>query len=311
MKHPAYHLRPNKAVDRVLLAEIIEHAEPEWSFSKSTYYGLGGPLLEDVRVLSDCFPSMRFVCIEKDAETHKRQHFHKSTKHVRLVHSDVNSYLNQEFPSDKCCIFWLVGLPSIVKVTVPARLANVRDAPEEDSCQRCYWKPNDKEVEKLHRSFNDYLPFDFSASDLSPRKIVRLILSMFQLAAQRALPSRAENAFQLIHSCIYADGPHPMLSMTGMVCKVSDGEKIAKHFGSWRHAATNWQEIPQRVDVPDLSVKERLFLEKHLPSPAGTGKALRRVLGYDIDNSQEASERKLLQYQEFYRFYPLFTKVRI
>ena len=43
MRHPAYHLRPNKAVDRLALINAIKHLPNRESLRKYTYYSLGGP----------------------------------------------------------------------------------------------------------------------------------------------------------------------------------------------------------------------------------------------------------------------------
>ena len=41
-----------------------------------TYFGLGGPFLEDFRVLNDFFGDLKLVSIEVNEEVVKRQQFH-------------------------------------------------------------------------------------------------------------------------------------------------------------------------------------------------------------------------------------------
>ena len=65
MKQPPYHLRPNKAVDRLALVEAIKRLGRMGDLSEYTYYGLGGPYLEDFRLLYELCPEIKMVSIEE------------------------------------------------------------------------------------------------------------------------------------------------------------------------------------------------------------------------------------------------------
>jgi len=58
MKHPAYHLRPNKAVERVAFIDGIKHLGRFERLSEYTYFGFGGPYLEDFRLLYEFYPEI-------------------------------------------------------------------------------------------------------------------------------------------------------------------------------------------------------------------------------------------------------------
>ena len=73
MIQPAYHLRPNKAVDRFVLLEIIRRLEQFEDLADYTYYGLGGPYLEDFRVLYEMRDDIGMVSIESKERIFKRQ----------------------------------------------------------------------------------------------------------------------------------------------------------------------------------------------------------------------------------------------
>ena len=66
----------------------------------------------------------------------------------------------------------------------------------------------------------------------------------------------------------------------------------------------------ESINVPILSIKERLHLEKYLPTGDPTGCALSEILGYRIDEEEEHIEQ-LKQYEEFYQYYPYFARVSI
>ncbi len=101
-----------------------------------------------------------------------------------------------------------------------------------------------------------------------------------------------------------------MLSITGIVCCEDTKKQVRECYRKWEHSNLDW-DAPHLIDVPDLSVKERFKLEKYLPMTGGEGKVLQARLGYKIDNSQYKSERKLLNYQQYHRLYPLFAKVSV
>ncbi|MYA69240.1 hypothetical protein F4009_09095 [Candidatus Poribacteria bacterium] len=66
-----------------------------------------------------------------------------------------------------------------------------------------------------------------------------------------------------------------------------------------------------KIEVPTLSIKERLHLEKYLPTTKKTGRSLSRALGYKIDDTSNKHIEQLKQYEEFYQYYPYFARVLI
>ena len=93
MRHPPYHLRVNKAIDRFLLIEILEILKVHCRISDYTYYGFGGPFLEDCRLIHSRCPEIKIVSIERDKDTFKRQKFHRFSKSVDLKCEDFASSL--------------------------------------------------------------------------------------------------------------------------------------------------------------------------------------------------------------------------
>ena len=319
MRHPPYHLRVNKAIDRFLLVEILDILKRHCNISDYTYYGFGGPFLEDCRLIHNRCPEIKIVSIEANPQTFKRQEFHRFSKSLDLRDEDFASFL-AHFSGNGGEIFWLdytnltlgrfeefmsvlrkVSENSVVKITIRAEPSLKASSSDED---------RDKEWEDFQKKYNQILPPSAKQTDIeTPLSFTKLLQKMIRIASQQALPASGESVFQLLDSSHYSDQTH-MLSITGIVCNKSEVSKIRQWFKNWEFRNLDWAD-PRRIDVPILSIRERLHLEKYLPTKAKTGRSLSRALGYRIDNSDPKHLEKLKQYEEFYQYYPYFARVSI
>ena len=327
MRHPPYHLRPNKAVDRFLLVEILRklsgYAE---GFEDYTYYGFGGPFLEDFRIMGQVFPHLRMVSIEKSKQTFDRQTFHKPSKNVRLVNTDLRSFL-ADFEGGERTIFWLdftdlrysnfdvfwqiltrVGERSVVRITLRADAGDspIYVPPDMlgEKAEEARWKAY---LDDFGRKFGTVIPSSLDPSRFRRNNFPTLLQEMVRIAAQRALPATAGVVFQVVGSCVYSDQTQ-MLTVTGVVCRTEEQGAVRECFRGWDFANVRWG-APKRIDLPVLSIKERLMLEKHLPCKSVTGKSLCRALGYNVDGGPQETLRKMRQYGDFHLLYPLFARV--
>lgn len=312
MKHPAYHLRPNKAVDRFALIEAIKRLIDRTNIREYTYYSLGGPTLEDFRLIYEFFPDMKMVCIEENEDTYKRQKFHRPccTRSLRIENETLTSFLTLYEPSDTKSIFWLdyVGLEyqhfedftlllgkiaadSMIKITVRCEPGDYETA---------------QDAEEFRRKFEALLPTPDSIPPSTIESFAQLIQDMIQIASERALPGAVPLMFQPISSFHYTDGTG-MFTLTGVVCLRSEQIKIVRAFKDWRFANLHWNK-PTQIKVPALSIKERLHLQRHLPRRGDAGRVLRQSLGYLIDKDVPTTESQLQQYADFHQYFPYFIK---
>ena len=320
MKHPAYHLRPNKTADRFALLEAIKRLEKlhDGGLRDYTYYGLGGPYLEDFRLLYEVCPEIGMVSIENEPETYKRQEFHLPCKTLQLKQGDITSFIAQYSPNDLRSIFWLdyTGLKyqcfqdfrallgkitedSMVKVTLRSE---PRDFWIQENGRR-----NRKKVDDFYNEFAGVLP---NPSNPPPRKrqdFATLLQKMLRVAATKAFPPTATDfTFLPVSSFYYKDGTG-MFTLTGVVCQNRKKCEVERVFGDWEFANLTWKQ-PKLIDVPTLSTKERLHLQHLLPSSDATGKALRETLGYLIEDNIPKTEVALKQYAKFHRYSPYLLR---
>jgi hypothetical protein len=306
--HPPYHLRLNKAIDRFILIEAIRKFDRITDLSEYTYYGFGGPYLEDFRLLNEFCPEIGMVSIEEKPHTVKQQKFHQICKTLKLTQTRFNSFLTKYNSKNKKSIFWLdytklelvafeefqsllekVALNSIIKITLQA-------------VARDYLNKGNK----FRDHFSAFMPDPASDPPLANKDYAALLQDMLQIAAQKILPATGDVIFQPLSSFFYADGAN-MFTLTGIVCTKAEQKKIRALFKSWSCANLTWKK-PKEINIPFLSTKERFHLQKHLPLKQNRGRKLLKVLGYTLDGSARNTAFMLTQYADFYRYYPYFVK---
>jgi hypothetical protein len=318
-------MRLNKAVDRFLLVETMRKlARIFGGLSEYTYYGLGGPFLEDCRILHEYCPEIKLVSIERDEDTYKRQKFHKFTSGLELIKKDFGDWLAQFQPTVGRQIFWLdyvdtdpqrfsefadvlckVADRSVVRITLKAEFHRnpFREEEATDRAKQTF-------VEELESHYGEWIAARLDESVLSrPARIVKMIQDMVRVQADRALPPAADDrVFQPLCTSHYNDSTD-MLSVTGIVCRKSDLPNIRAVFSGWRFANLRWKQ-PSEIRVPIFSIKERLLLEAELPLVNGrNGKHLARKIAYSVVEKGENWVGRLEEYAEIHQYCPAFAKI--
>jgi len=318
VKHPAYHLRPNKAVDRLTLIDAIKHLGKLSDLSEYTYYGFGGPTLEDFRLLYEFHPEIRMISIENNDETYKRQQFHAPcrTVHLKLKKTEFKTFLARYEANNKKSIFWLdyISLKYAHLEEFMVLLGKVSPYSVIKLTLRCepsdYFGKDESEVsrkkQEFQKEFQEVLPHPSDEPPSAFADFAKLVQDMAQIAAQKALSSTTLLKFVPISSFCYADGAG-MFTLSGIVCLRTQQAITESAFRTWHLANLNWHK-PRVIDVPTLSTKERLHLQRRLPRGPNAGRILRNSLGYLIDSDATRTDAKLQQYADFHRYFPYFIK---
>ena len=318
MKHPPYHLKVNKAIDRFLLMELLHKimARGGIDITEYTYYGFGGPFLEDFRLIHGRCPEIDIVSIERDLDTFKRQQFHRFSTRLDLKREKFDSFV-AHFSSTGREIFWLdytnlelkcfdsfksvlqkVSERSVVKITVRAELPS--NAGSNSQRRERKWR-------EFQQTYNDFLPDTARRDDIERlENFLNLLLAMFELASQQSFAPCGGTLFQPLVSSYYKDQTR-MLSITGIVCKKDELLDIKDWFNDWKFLNLEWN-APRNIDVPILSIKERLHLERELPTGDVTGTTLSNALDYKIADEEDHIEQ-MKQYEDFHQYYPFFARI--
>src|SRR5258705_185711 len=100
-----YRLRPNKAVDRELFLALLGRLAASLRIESYRYIGLGGPFLEDFRLIHARLGIQDMVCIDLEENVHQRQIFNRPVECIECVNSTLEDFIDStEF--DKPVIIW-------------------------------------------------------------------------------------------------------------------------------------------------------------------------------------------------------------
>jgi hypothetical protein len=105
-----------------------------------------------------------------------------------------------------------------------------------------------------------------------------------------------------------------MLTLTGIVLPDAAAPAFLRDsgIGRWRLSTKRWgtpRTEPIEIAVPEMSLRERLFIDKQLPI-RGTPRALMKRLGFHLGGQvDEDTINALRSYSTFYRYFPYFSKM--
>ena len=322
----AYHLRPNKAVERILFIELLNRiGRNSFNISDYRYIGFGGPFMEDFKALHIATRISKMTCLERDSTVQSRQEFNNPLSCVDFVLKDSSSFVD-EYTFDGPCIVWLdftspgelkqqlddtfnlvkqLAHGDIFKVTLNASVQALREDPGN-------LKPS--ELLLIRKSvFEDRVGVDMPAnikdSEFRTDQYPALLLRALHMAVKRGT-NHSKLIAQPLTAFQYSDGTN-MLTATGIILdpkklKATKFHKLSR-LDHWPFAKLDWT-FPVEIDLPVLSTKERMTLEKLQPN--GTVPQAQGALGAAI-GSEGITPKGVKSFAAFYRVYPEFVKVSL
>lgn len=317
-----YKLRPNKAVDREIFLSLLNRLNGTLRIDNYSYIGLGGPFLEDFRLIHARIGIKRMVCIEIDENTHKRQIFNKPFDNIDCIHTSIEDYINEtefELPA----IIWLdftdpkeiqnqielfsnllieIPIYSILRITLNANPSSLgKPDPDELKIQRedgalsnqaeLQWR-----LKRFKERFSTYCPTSLSFECMSHRNYGKSILDALRLSAEKVILDSAERKLVWSSSSHYSDG-QPMVTATVMVAETKNME-IEQILEGWEFNSSPTN--PLVIDLPALSTLERLTLEN--------GERTKDELGFVLPKSH-LKEDPYESFKKFYRVFPQFARI--
>lgn len=316
---PAYHLRTNKAVERLLFLELLRRLDGRLParIESYRYVSLGGPYLEDFALIHAAFKNQRMTSLETKKHVRTRQVINRPYSRIALTLDSTREFVDgyktgnvpmvvwfdyewqawKEQLSESCDLLPKLPSLSIFKLTLTGKTDWLGGGSSKELLP--------SRAERLSAMFPDYGPF--KPEQIKTATICRTLYDICRRGFAEAVPDTCERVVRTLAAYEYNDGT-PVLTITMVVGPLDDVKRIVDEarLRSWPYAVLNWRP-PKIIAVPNLGLRERLAIDRLLPDASARTvvKRLNLRLHEDYWNSVQAIEH----YLEFDQYVPQFLRV--
>jgi hypothetical protein len=325
-----YTLRPNKFVERQLFIELLSKLCSQYSPDRYAYISLGGPQLEDHKLIHHQLGIKTLVSLETDPIIHQRQLFNRRPSYVVCRNESTEDFVTDfdaftNLHSDNNFIIWFdyassrerrnqlveyqtllskLQIDDIFKITMnsnPNTLGERHSGETHESVQK-------RRLEALRRQLDIYLPSSkIEHTQMTGRGLVPILCQAIKKASLNALQSTPRLRPVPLAIFVYQDGRHQMLTVTVRLTQKVDVDLFQQDLSSkWEYLPSGWDDAT-RINVPALTAKERLYIEGLLFSEDHS--AIHEKLPFRFHNKEEKSLQILEEYAKHYRRYPSYFQV--
>ncbi|WP_309087249.1 O-methyltransferase [Domibacillus sp.] len=313
-----YNLRTNKAVDRSIFMEFLMKMNAYKPIEQYTYIGFGATHMEDFKLVHSLFGISDLISIEMDSSIFQRQKFNKPINCIQLNNCTSGTFID-EYDFDNNCIIWLdyvvprqlseqirefqslikkCGAYDLIKISVNANPDALGNFENGVSRQITF----EKRLEKLKSRIGQFLDESVSPEDMTKDRLPG-VLAKALLNAANDINRRSHLQFYPVSSFAYTDVNHQMLTLSGILLE-KDSEFLSKiELEKWPYYYGTDRKI-HKINLPDLTFKERLIIDSLLPCQ--DTEEITTQLDYKGITS---FEQDLMNYIQYYRHFPSFSKV--
>lgn len=320
MSQPFYHLRPNKYVDRCLFVDAVENLSTVINLKNHRYIGFGSYLFDDFKLIHNRLNISKMISLEADPCVYKRAIYNIPYKCIKVINQTSTDYISTGDWGNKNTIIWLdytapaelaaqfndvaaltnILIPNdIIKVTFNANSSSLGTPQKEDEPLLEY------RFRELKTRIGEYIPTDATPNDVTTANYPILILQcLHKLLEGLFVETKYDRRYLLpLFSTVYKDG-QTMVTFTGIVLDNHNFERqIRQHFKKSKYVNFSWDN-PSKIDIPELTVKETLEMNKLLPSN-NAQKQLSKKFDFVFENIDD----EVASYISFYKYYPSFQSV--
>jgi hypothetical protein len=323
----AYNLRRNKYVERQLFMELLSRFSRWQEIGSYLYIGFGGVYFEEFKLLHTRFSIKKMISLEREEWMLARQElnipygcitpFHGSSSDLVI---NIDTYRAIGETSNL-----LIWLDYVTPSELPTQLSEVRslisklehgDILKITFSLHTSWlnKGSSDNVltnrlENLQSQLGSaYLAEGISINDVTNENLPHVYLDALKRKIAEGLAENANLEFLPLGCYTYNDGT-PMLTVTGAL--IDRGEQAVFEdrvdLGKLDFTSPQW-EIHQ-IEVPDMSLQERLEIDKKL-----NGKTAEEIAGelpFRFEKDADESLVLIRNYLKLYRFYPNYHRVQI
>lgn len=306
-----YSIRPNKAVERSIVFSDLVKLSRIVDLATHQYLGLGSIWFVDFLMAHKVLGIRSMISIEKDEIGYVRAEYNRPLSCIKVEKGETTNVIRTIKLEDSPSVVWFdydtsIGGPvlsdigllvpkcaqnSIVIVTINAKADELPNKDENDHAI-------DQET-SLRRIAGDLVPTPLDRRRFQrphyPKLLGEILANHFQNVIVDS--GRAES-FVKLFDLAYSDGT-PMITLGGIIAPEDKVEKIQGLVNS-----TEWAGIvPDLITVPPLTVKEKLALDRSMPSNTPLSDSQMKKIGFLLKRNQ------IDAYHKYYLHYPLFGQI--
>lgn len=322
----SYHIRPKKSIDRYAFLEFLSKSSQVFPISQYSYVGFASHSFEEYKALHTQFNVVDMLSLETDPNVFNRQLFNKPYSCITCKLLSSGDFIEEFSRSRDENIPYMIWLDytspkklkaqldeisllvkscvdgDILKITLNANVTSLGDCPPPKA---------DFRFQKLVDRVGDAATAKIEPLMITTNKYPLALSFVLEYYIEKALEEKAsELIFQPITIFSYADGQQ-MLTVTGVFfSSKSNRNYFLKKSGinKWPLFIKKWGNI-NNIDLPDLTLKERLFIDSMLPH--STPKKIASKLKFAYEERESDNLQKIKMYKLYYRQSNHFSKIVI
>lgn len=328
----SYNLRPNKFVERQLFVELLSILFVGVPNEQIVYVSMGGPQLEDHRLVHQRLGCQNLISLEANEIVYGRQQFNLRPSYIKCNQSSVSDFVANfdtfysEFTDHRKVIWFDYASPrerfeqlteyetilkqledgDILKITMNANPRTLGEQRKDETIQEI----QEIRKEALLSQLGPLISKDLQSEQVTKNNLPSVLASAIKKVSIHALENFKGFTPMLLGLFVYQDGPHQMLTATVRVTAHRDIDSVRNQLetGGWEYLTvpSNWQDV-RRINVPNLSAKERLLLEEKLFT--ASHEEVHANLPFRFHTNENISLHMLQEYAQHYRRYPSYFQV--
>lgn len=308
-----YLVRPNKNVERKVIFECLFRLSAFIDWSDYRYIGFGAFSFADFILAHKNLNISDLISIEKRAAFTKRVKFNRPYRCIDIRIGETSVVLPELGLGDRNSIMWLdydgtvdevvlsdirytcehIQTNSVIAFTMNAHKGSIAEHQQGDT------SPTIPVERGLRAICKDLVPSTLEASELQlsgyPRLLARLMFVLINRSIRKA--GRPDKFFPLFNFSYKDDSP--MITIGGMICDDAVYSRLVKE-DIYNSHITGEEQF--KIDVPPLTVREKLAIDHVLPNTWPLSRADMAKIPFEIRDSQ------LKAFLEFYKHYPVFLE---
>lgn len=301
-----YELRPHKQVERRMLVDAFQLLSlAGFPIRDYRYTGMGSFYFVDFILFHKLLGIGRMLSIERSQKHFSRVRFNRPFDSVEIHMGEASEvipnldqglkhilWLDYDYPLDREILedvrsaANLLPVGSVLLVTVDVEPpGGPEDGPKE-------WR------EHFEAEASTYLPSAPDPGYFSESNLPRVNINLLDRAIRAGAAPRTGIEFTPLFNFLYAD-KNQMISLGGMLTTADERNRIeASLLPKAIYFRGDFTSSPYQIKVPNLTRRERLYLDSAMPCPDGW-----------IPPDFKLEPEEIVSYREIYRFFPAYAEL--